>query len=59
VKLSVYDLLGREVRTLVDEDHEAGRYAVQFHAADLPSGLYFYKIAAGDFIMTRRMYLLK
>jgi len=59
VRLAVYDLLGREVRVLVDAPVAAGVYTVTFDAASLPSGAYFYRIQAGDFTETRRMVLLK
>jgi subtilisin-like proprotein convertase family protein len=59
VRLAVYDLLGREVAVLVDERKDAGSYNVSFDASGLASGVYFYRIQAGDFIQTRRMILLK
>ena len=58
-KLVVYDLLGREIRTLVNEAKPAGKYTVNFSAADLPSGVYFYKLTAGDFSSTKKMMLVK
>ena len=59
VKLSVYDLLGREVRVLVDEKKEPGIYEVKFDGTGLSSGMYFYRMNAGDFVQTRRLMLLK
>ncbi len=59
VRLAVYDVLGREVRVLVDATTAAGVYTVTFDAASLPSGAYFYRLQAGDFSETRRMVLLK
>jgi len=59
VNLVVYDLLGREVRTLVNERQQPGEYDVKFHSDDLPSGLYLYKITAGDFTSIRKMMLIK
>ena len=59
VKLVVYDLLGREIRTLVNEGKTAGKYTVNFFAADLPSGVYFYKLTAGSFTSTKKMMLVK
>ncbi|MBK6505894.1 MAG: SBBP repeat-containing protein [Ignavibacteria bacterium] len=59
VTLTVYDMLGREVVTLVNEMKSAGRYSVTFNAAGLPSGMYFYKIKAHDFVQVRKMILLK
>ena len=57
--LKVYDLLGNEVATLVDEYREAGRYEVEFNASGLASGIYFYKLQSGSFVETKKMLLLK
>ncbi len=57
--LKVYDLLGREVATLINEYKSAGKYEVEFNAASLPSGVYFYKLNAGEFIETKKMILMK
>ena len=57
--LKVYDMLGREVMTLVDKQMEAGRYKVVFHIPNLASGVYFYKIESGDFVAFRKMILMK
>ncbi|NWG27444.1 MAG: T9SS type A sorting domain-containing protein, partial [Ignavibacteriaceae bacterium] len=59
VSLKVYDVLGNEVATLVNEDKLAGNYEVQFVAAGLTSGIYFYKLMADNFVQTRKMILLK
>jgi hypothetical protein len=59
VSLKVYDLLGREVATLVDEFKPAGSYEVEFDAAELSSGIYFYKIQAGSFNQIKKMILLR
>ncbi|MDD8016927.1 MAG: T9SS type A sorting domain-containing protein [Bacteroidota bacterium] len=59
VTLKVYDLLGREVATLVNEMKEAGYHTFQFHGADLASGIYFYQLRAGDFLQTKKMVLMK
>ena len=59
VKLAVYDILGREVSSLVNENQLAGSYKVQFNADKLASGIYFYQIRSGNFISTKRMVLLK
>jgi len=55
----VYDPLGREIFQLVNEEKEAGRYEVDFNAVDLSSGVYFYKIEAGNFVETKKMILLQ
>ena len=57
--LKVYDVLGKEVATLVNEYKPAGTYELTWNAANLPSGVYFYRIKAGSFIQTRKMILLK
>ena len=60
VKLVVYDLLGRQVARLVDNEFRAaGKYAVEFSGASLASGVYFCRMEAGKFAGTRRMVLIK
>ncbi len=59
VNLSVYDLLGRQVRELVDEVKAPGTYSVAFDGSGFASGTYFYRLRAGSFVQTRRMLLLK
>ena len=59
VTLKVYNLLGREVATLVNENKEAGNYMINFDASILPSGVYIYKLQAGDYVQTRKMTLVK
>ena len=57
--LKVYDLLGREIVTLVNEYKPAGNYQVEFNATNLPSGTYFYKLQAGDYTQVRKMVLVR
>ena len=59
VTLKIYNILGKEVQTLVSEVKSAGSYEVSFNAASLSSGVYFYKLESGDFIDTKKMFLLK
>jgi len=59
VSLKVYDILGTEIETLVNEEKSAGKYELNWNAANLPSGVYFYRLQAGDFVQTRKMILLK
>ena len=59
VSLKVYDVLGREVATLVNEVKPAGAYTVPFNASSLASGVYFYKLQAGSFVQTKKMMLVK
>ncbi len=67
VTLKVYDLLGREVTTLINEFQQAGKYVKTFHGTSLPSGMYFYRLQAGNpsagsgnaFIQTKKMIVLK
>jgi len=57
--LKIFDVLGNEVATLVDEYREAGRYEVEFNADKLSSGIYLYKLQAGSFTQTKKMTVLK
>jgi hypothetical protein len=59
VSLKVYDILGNEVTTLVNKDMETGNYETKFNADNYSSGIYIYKISAGNFINTRKMILVK
>ncbi len=59
VTLKVYDVLGNEVATLVNEEKPTGSYTVNFDGSRLASGIYFYKLNAGNFVQTRKMILLK
>jgi hypothetical protein len=59
VTLNVYDVLGREVSTLVNEEKPVGSYEVEFDGSELTSGIYFYRLMTGDFIMTKSMMLMK
>jgi hypothetical protein len=59
VKLLVYDILGKKVSVLADERLTAGTYNYNWSGTDLPSGVYFYKLTAGDFVQTKKMVLLK
>lgn len=59
VTLKVYDVLGREVATLVNGERKAGDYQIQFDGSNLPSGVYFYSIAADNFSKVKKMTLIK
>jgi agmatine/peptidylarginine deiminase len=59
ITLKVYDVLGNEIATLVNEEKPAGSYEVKFNAKGFPSGVYFYRLNAGLFTETRKMMLLK
>jgi hypothetical protein len=63
VSLKVYDVLGNEIATLVNEEKSVGSYEVEFNPAsgnlNLVSGIYFYQLKAGSFIQTKKMILLK
>ena len=59
VTLKVYDMLGREVQTLVNKFQSAKTYSISFDASDLSSGVYLYKLQAGDFLESRKMILIK
>ena len=59
VTLKVYDMLGTEVASLVNERQEAGNYSVIFYAVNLPSGIYFYTLTSGNFTASKKLILLK
>ncbi len=60
VNLKIYDILGREVKVLVDQKpYQAGTYQITFDASQLSSGIYFYQLNSGDFKQTKKMMLLK
>ena len=59
VKIEVYNTMGQKVRTLVNEQHQTGKYVITFDGRDQSSGIYFYKIKAGKFEQTRKMMLMK
>jgi hypothetical protein len=59
VTLKVYDILGREVATLVNERQTAGTHSVEFNAGNLPSGAYFYRITAGNFSDVKKLMVIK
>ena len=59
VKLTVYDMLGREIKTLVNREQSAGVYNVEFNAANFSSGVYFYRVEAGSFVASKKLLLLK
>ena len=59
VRLKIFDLLGKEVGTLVNENKQPGSYQVSFDASRLPSGVYMYQLSAGSFTETKKMLLVK
>ncbi len=59
VTLKVYNVLGKELKTLINREHNSGNYSVKFNAADLANGIYFYKITAGNYLDIKKMVLLK
>ena len=59
ITLKIYDVLGKEITTLVNEEKPIGSYEIEFNAKNLPSGIYFYKIQAGSFVETKKMVLMK
>lgn len=59
VSLKVFDILGREVKTLINEEQEAGLYNARFDASSFASGIYFYQLKAGEFVETNKMVLLR
>ncbi|MDP1994658.1 MAG: T9SS type A sorting domain-containing protein, partial [Ignavibacteria bacterium] len=59
VSLKIYDVLGKEVITLVDDTKNAGYYEVSFDASGLPSGIYFYRMQSGEYVSVKKLLLLK
>ncbi|MCK9279969.1 MAG: T9SS type A sorting domain-containing protein [Melioribacteraceae bacterium] len=59
VKLKVYDMIGNEISTLVDNYVNAGEYEVEFNANNLASGVYFYTLSSGNYKQTKKLLLLK
>ena len=59
VTLKVYDILGNEIETLVNEEKSTGTYEITGYAENLPSGVYFYKMTGGNYSETKKMLLLK
>ena len=59
VTLKIFDILGNEIRTLVNEEQNPGKYTIRFDASRLASGVYFYRLNAGDFSSAKKMLLLK
>jgi hypothetical protein len=55
----LFDVIGREVSTLVKGQMNAGTYNITFNAESQPSGIYFYRLEAGNFVQTKKMILLK
>ena len=59
VTINVYNIIGQEVATLVNDVKEAGEYSITFDASKLASGLYLYQLKAGSFVQTKKMLLIK
>jgi len=59
VSVKLYDPLGQLVRTLVDEQKDAGYHHTVLNARDLPSGVYYYRIVAGDFVTVKKLVLIR
>ena len=57
--LKVYNMLGQEVATLVNETKEAGKYVVSFNSGNLPSGTYYYKLSADNYSEVKKMMFMK
>jgi hypothetical protein len=59
VRLSVYDILGREVTVLVNEKRDAGIHEVKFDGTHLASGVYIYRLTVGEFVQSKKLTILK
>jgi hypothetical protein len=59
VTLKIFNTLGKEIETLINEENATGTYELVWNAANLPSGVYFYQLKAGDFMALKKMIILK
>jgi hypothetical protein len=59
VRLSIYDILGKEIEVLVNQQLQSGSYVVEWNGSNYPSGVYFYKLTSSDFSETKKMVLIK
>ncbi|MCW8802899.1 MAG: T9SS type A sorting domain-containing protein, partial [Ignavibacteriaceae bacterium] len=59
VNITIYDVLGNEVSVILNEEKLTGNYEIEFSAADLPSGVYFYQLKTGNNVRTKKMILMK
>ena len=59
INLKVFDILGKEITTLINEQLQPGVYEVEFNGSNLPSGVYFYRLLAGDYMSVKKMILIK
>ena len=59
VKITILNIIGQEVKTIVDEKQGAGTHSINFNAKDLPSGIYFYRLQTDDFNQVKKMVLIK
>ena len=59
ISLKVFDVLGNQIADLLNESKNAGIYEVEFDASNIPSGIYFYRLAASNFVKTNKMILVK
>jgi len=59
VQIKVFDVLGKEIKTLLNEYKQTGTYEIEFDASNLTSGVYFYQLSAGIFVETKKMILLR
>ena len=59
VTLKVFDMLGNEVATLISEEKQAGYHTISFNADNISTGVYFYRLQAGEFVSTKKLILIK
>lgn len=59
VTLKVFDVLGKEIATLVNDEKTPGNYEIEFNGQNLASGMYYYRLRAGDYVETKKMVLMK
>jgi len=59
IQIKIYDILGKEIKTILNEFTQAGNYEVEFDGSNLPSGVYFYRLKANNYSLTKKMLLAK
>lgn len=59
VTLKLYDVLGNEIKTLINDQKSSGNYSVELDASELPSGIYYYQLVAGSYSSTKKLIVLK
>lgn len=59
MQIKIFDMIGREIKTIVHEEKSAGEYTIEFNASNLSSGVYFYTLQVGNYKNTKKLLLIK